>query len=78
MCTLNFTKVLKENHTIKDHRLFYKQENHSIIEHFLFQLIVGYKTDSSSDILSNNSIFQSVSDKEQLLFSPQCLGYGID
>ncbi len=58
MHKINFTKVLKEKLTINDNRLYYKHDNYSIIEQLLFQLIAGYKTDSSADILSKDPIFQ--------------------
>ncbi len=70
MHKINFIKVLKEKLTIKDSRLYYKHNNYSIIEQLLFQLIAGYKTDSSADILSKNSIFQSVLGKERFASQP--------
>lgn len=70
MHKINFTKVLKEKLTINDNRLYYKHDNYSIIEQLLFQLIAGYKTDSSADILSKDPIFQSVLGKERLASQP--------
>ena len=70
MYKINFTKVLKEKLTIKDSRLYYKHNNQSIIEQLLFQLIAGYKTDSSADILLKDPIFQSILGKERLASQP--------
>lgn len=70
MHKINFTKVLKEKLIINDNRLYCKHDNYSIIEQLLFQLIAGYKTDYSADILSKDPIFQSVLDKERLASQP--------
>ena len=64
MHKINFTKTLKETPSIKDNRLYYKHANHSIIEQVIFQLIAGYQTDSSADMLAKNPIFQSILGKE--------------
>lgn len=58
MHTINFSNILKQTLTINDDRLYYNHANHSIIEQIIFQLIAGYQTDSSADVLSKDPIFQ--------------------
>ncbi|SIN87933.1 Transposase DDE domain group 1 [Carnobacterium alterfunditum] len=70
MHTINFSNILKQNLIINDNRLYHKHTNQAIIEQIIFQLIGGYQTDSSADILSKDPIFQSLLAKEQLASQP--------
>lgn len=70
MHTINFSNILKQNLIINDNRLYHKHTNQAIIKQILFQLIGGYQTDSSADILSKDPIFQSLLAKEQLASQP--------
>ncbi len=44
--------------------------NMLIIQQIIFQLIAGYQTNSSADVLSKDPIFQSLLAKEQLASQP--------
>lgn len=70
METLGFAETAKEKISLVDHRLYYRHENQTILEQMILQLIAGYSTDSSADILRHDPVFQTVLGKEALASQP--------
>lgn len=66
----NVSQIIKENIQIQDDRLYYVHGNESILEQIMLQLIAGYPTDSSADVLATDPIFQAVLNKKQLASQP--------
>jgi len=70
MNRFNVSQIIKENIQIQDDRLYYVHGNESILEQIMLQLIAGYPTDSSADVLATDPIFQAVLNKKQLASQP--------
>lgn len=58
MQSINFSELAKEPLTFHDTRHYYLHDNISILEQLLFQLIAGYSTDASANLLKDDPIFQ--------------------
>ena len=59
MDKFKFSRILRKNIQIQDDRLYHIHENESILEQIILQLIAGYPTDSSANILATDPIFSS-------------------
>lgn len=70
MDKFEFGRILRKNIQIQDDRLYYIHENESILEQIILQLIAGYPTDSSANILATDPIFQTVLNKTRLASQP--------
>ena len=66
MDKFKFSRILRKNIQIQDDRLYHIHENESILEQIILQLIAGYPTDSSANILATDPIFQAVLNKNRL------------
>lgn len=66
MNKFEFSQILCKNIQIQDDRLYHVHENESILEQIILQLIAGYPTDSSANILATDPIFQAVLSKKRL------------
>ena len=66
MNKFEFSQILCKNIQIQDDRLYHVHENESILEQIILQLIAGYPTDSSANILVTDPIFQAVLSKKRL------------
>lgn len=66
MDKFKFSRILRKNIQIQDDRLYHIHENESILEQIILQLIAGYPTDSSANILATDPIFQAVLNKKRL------------
>lgn len=66
MDKFEFSRILRKNIQIQDDRLYHIHENESILEQIILQLIAGYPTDSSANILATDPIFQTVLNKTRL------------
>lgn len=67
---LGFSRLLRENVHILDERKYCTHENHALLEQLLLQMIAGYPTDSSANLLARDPVFQLVLGKERLASQP--------
>ena len=58
MDKFKFSRILRKNIQIQDDRLYHIHENESILEQIILQLIAGYPTDSSANILAIEPTFK--------------------
>jgi len=66
MDTFGFSDLAKQHLTIQDMRSYVTHENSSILEQLVLQLIAGYSTDTSTNILREDPVFQAILDKDSL------------
>jgi len=66
MDAFQFTQHAKDNVTFEEDRKYWTHTNHKILEQFVFQIIAGYKADSSANILQFDPVLQTFSPDEPL------------
>lgn len=70
MDALQFTEIARQKVQITDNRAYFRHENQTILEQLIFQLIAGYSTDSSADILRHDPVFQTLLEQKPLASQP--------
>lgn len=66
MEALNFNQETKEKVAFQDHRSYWQHDNDVILEQLILQLIAGYSTDSSANVLRQDPVFQSLLGEQPL------------
>ncbi len=64
MDSIGFSTLATHSLTFQDNRRYWHHDNISLLEQLLFQLIAGYATDSSANLLKEDPIFRLVLDKD--------------
>ena len=70
MDAFHFTDHSKDFVSFNENRLYWRHGNHKILKQMVLQLIVGYKADSSADILRHDPVLRTLSAEESLVSQP--------
>src|SRR5699024_4576394 len=70
MDTFHFEEFSKELISFNENRLYCTHTNPKILKQMVLQLIAGYKTDSSTDILRYDPVLQTLSSENALASQP--------
>lgn len=66
MNAFNFSNLVKQKVAFQENRAYWSHENDAILEQLIFQLIAGYSTDASANLLRQDPIFQTILAEEEL------------
>lgn len=66
MTAFQFSELAQNLLRIRDNRAYFTHDNVSILEQIIVQLIAGYSSDASANILRQEPVFKTILDKEAL------------
>lgn len=70
MDALQFTQHSTDIVNFDENRKYWTHTNHKILKQLIFQLIAGYKADTSADILQHDPVLQTLSSAKSLASQP--------
>lgn len=70
MDALQFTEHSKNIVSFSENRRYWTHSNHKVLEQLIYQIIAGYKADSSADTLQYDPVLETLSYEEPLASQP--------